>query len=65
MKFQIFKTRSSKRTPAVQFGARLRAKNGEIVWRTETYTRKEKAQNAIDLFQKEGAWAITEDLTSA
>jgi uncharacterized protein YegP (UPF0339 family) len=32
-----------------QFHARFRAANGEIVWTTETYTRRRTAWDAIEL----------------
>ena len=40
---------------------RFRARNGEIMARTETYTSKASAQNAIDSLRKNGPKAETVD----
>lgn len=43
--------------------SRFRATNGEIVWTTETYTRKEAAYEAIMLISgKDGAFAINDGI---
>jgi uncharacterized protein YegP (UPF0339 family) len=52
-------------TAAGGYQAHFRADNGELVWWTEVYARKEAAQNAVDLLKQHAAAATVEDRTQS